>query len=436
MSARVARCALAAACLCTSLFVFPLAGGARGSAVLIERAHLPVGSTLIVRRDPTVPTVAIEVWFRAPSTGFETPVPGLARYAALAIGASRSGANRSLSEQVRDLGGRFAVTAYADAISIAISVPAGTEARMLKALSRAYFTPVFSPEGMRSALRDVVVAASQKKFDPDAFLHDAVFSALFSAGPAHYSTLPATTPEISRVTEAELQSFARRAFRSSNAVIALAGNVQADIAFAVDGRVDGQAMEAPFDSTPAAAPAAAATTFAEDATGLGWIGPPIADAKAATALDFIADYLFRPETGTVARASDLDSSDVFLTGQFITLHNPGVLLVEIAGKNYPAVRDRVESAITAMHSPLAPQSFSAALSAFEYHIRADSETPLNQADNFGWYSVEGDPAYAPSDDGAKYIALIHSLDAAYVARVAAQYLVHPVVITAKGTEKS
>lgn len=434
MNARSAQ-SLAAACLCASLLVFSLAGSARGSAPLIERARLPAGSTLIVRRDPSVPTVAIELWFRAPSTGFDQPVPGLARYAALAIGASKSGTDPSLSQQVRDLGGRFAVTAYADSVSIAISVPAGTEARMLKALSHAYFTPVLSAEGMRSALRDVVIAASQKKFDPDAFLHDAVFTALFSAGPAHYSTLPATTPEISAVGEAELERFARRAFRSSNAVIALAGNVQADIGASVDGRVDGQPMEAPIDSTPAADPVATAATFAEDASGLGWIGPPISDAKAATAMDFIADYLFRPDTGTVARATDLDSSDVFLTGQFITLHNPGVLLVEIAGKNYSVVRDRVQSAVTAMHAPLSQQQFSAAVTAFEYHIRADSQTPLNQADNFGWYSVEGDPAYAPSDDGAKYLSLIHSLDAAYVAHIASQYLAHPLVITAKGTDK-
>ena len=49
-------------------------------------------------------------------------------------------------------------------------------------------------------------------------------------------------------------------------------------------------------------PQPVATTGAESGQGLGWAGPAITDEREATALDFVSDYLFRPDTGTVQRA--------------------------------------------------------------------------------------------------------------------------------------
>ncbi len=41
-------------------------------------------------------------------------------------------------------------------------------------------------------------------------------------------------------------------------------------------------------------------------------------------MDFVADYLFRDETGVVSRALDREQTRRrTLSGQFITLHDPG-----------------------------------------------------------------------------------------------------------------
>ncbi|MFN2528694.1 MAG: hypothetical protein ABR584_08245 [Candidatus Baltobacteraceae bacterium] len=403
----------------------------------MERTNLPYGSQLIVRRDANVASVAVELWFRAPSTGFEDPTPGLSRYAATAIAASKVGGGQSLSQAVKSVGGRLGISAYPDAVSISASVPSGAESRIIKVMTSAYFTPALSAEGMRSALRDVVVAGTQKRFDVEETLRDGVFALIFPTGAFHYSTLPSNATALGQVTPSALRVFAARVFRSSNAVLAVAGNTQADIPAAISGgRTDGQSMERPIDATPVAGPASSSATFAEDAVGLGWVGPPIADTKAATALDFIADYLFRPQTGAVSRPVDSSSPDTFLTGQFITLHNPGVLLVEIAGKRRDEVRSIVLAAIEKMRTPLGAAEFSAARSAFEYHVLADSQTPLTEADNFGWYSIEGDSLYAPGDEGLRYVQTAQTLDPAFVSQVAQHYLGRPSVLELTGPTKS
>lgn len=402
----------------------------------VQRTALPFGSQLVILRDPAVPTVALELWFRAPSTGYDEPTPGLARYAATAIAATKLPGGQTLSGAIKNAGGRFSISDYPDAVAVAASVPAGSEARILKLMTTAYFTPVLSADGMRTGLRDVVVAGTQRRFDPEGTLRDAVFAQLFAAGPAHYSTLPAAAVALSHVTLENLRTFSARAFRSSNAVIAIAGNAQLDVAASVGGaRADGLAMDAPVDSKPAPPGAPATGAFGENAVGLGWTGPPISDPKAATALDFIADYLFRPDAGVVSQALARANTDVFLNGTFVTLHDPGVMLVQIAGKDSQSARDRVLAAIAKMQSPLDPATFLAARKAFEYHILADTQTPLGQADNFGWYAVEGDARYSPSDDGRKYLTVAESLDPAYVARIARQYLGTPAVVELTGSSK-
>lgn len=402
----------------------------------VQRTSLPFGSQLVMQRDPAAATVALELWFRAPSTGYEEPTPGLARYAATAIAASKLANGETLSGAVKNAGGRFSISDYPDAVSVAVSVPAGSEARMLKLLTTAYFSPVLSEAGMRTGLRDVVVAGTQRRFDPEGTLRDAVFAHLFAEGPAHYSTLPAAAVSLSHVTLENLRAFSARAFRSSNAVIAIAGNARLEVGASVGGaRADGLAMEPPVDSKPALPAAPVTGVFGENAVGLGWMGPPISDSKAATALDFIADYLFRPDAGIVSKALARANADVFMNGTFVTLHDPGVMLVQIAGKDSGSARDRVLAAIAAVQAPLDAATFAAARKAFEYHILADTQTPLSRADNFGWYAVEGDALYSPSDDGRKYLDAAESLDPAYVAGIARRYLGAPAVVELTGTAK-
>jgi hypothetical protein len=211
--------------------------------------------------------------------------------------------------------------------------------------------------------------------------------------------------------------------------LTLAGDVNAQLLASVRGSGNaGAPMDAPVDSALAAAPGS--TTKSSDVSGVGfaWSGPSIADAKADTALDFVADYLFDSDYGTLARAIQRANPKAFVNGQFITLHNPGVLLLTIAGVDSPAIRQQVRDAIASLQQPMSAHDFQAARNAFEYHIFHDTQTPMERADNFGWYAAEGNADYAPGADSGAYLKAVESLDPGFVAQIVRKYLQHPAIV--------
>jgi predicted Zn-dependent peptidase len=290
-------------------------------------------------------------------------------------------------------------------------------------------------EGYKSAIRDCAVAAAETRFDAERILQDALFSSLFSAGPAHYAPIPSSAADFTKISQQAVQAFAQRAFRQNNAVLSLAGNVDAQVLASVKSGAAGAPMDAPLDSTPASSPAPSTKSAYVSGLGFAWIGPPIADAKAATAMDFIADYLFDNDHGTVARAIQKANGDAYVNGQFITLHNPGVLLLTISGANSDAVRKEVGDAVAAMAQPMDGKAFAAARVAFEYHLFSQMQTPLSRADNFGWYAVEGNTAYAPGAPSGDYVKAVESLDPGYIAQTVRTYLQHPAVVQLLSTDR-
>ncbi len=159
--------------------------------------------------------------------------------------------------------------------------------------------------------------------------------------------------------------------------------------------------------------------------GLGWAGPPIADESAATAMDFLADALFAPRVGIVAKA--LAGRRASATGRFVTFHDPGVFLVTVTGPDAAAARPVVERAVAATLEPMSEGSFATARAGYVYRLLGAMETPADLSSVFGWYAVEGDAPYAPSEaagDG-RYFRLAAALTPQSVARVAARYLGPP-----------
>jgi len=412
-----------------------------GAPALAEQnGPLPHGGSYAMRPDSSVPTAAVDLWFRVPAVGFgATPVPGVSRLAATAIAASKPLLGDSLSSRVAQYGGRIAITIYPDAVAIGISVPANQVRDVVRAMTTAYFSPVLTSDGLTRALQDIARASLEKHFKPEETLHDLLFEQIFSAGPAHYATLPGNLADLQKVGMPQVQHFAQRAFRAQNAVLTVAGNIDSSFLNSVNAGIGNvpvslRGLDAPYDSSLAGVKTQTARPFPEDGLGLGWVGPPISDERAATALDFIADYLFRSETGMADTAVLAGNPDVYISGQFVTLHNPGVMLVSIAGKHQAAARKIVEDFIAKMMQPLDGQVFAAAAAAFRYHILSDLETPLSQADNMGWYAVEGNAAYAPDSSTNRYFAALDGLTPQYVADVARKYLRDPSVVTLTATE--
>jgi hypothetical protein len=210
---------------------------------------------------------------------------------------------------------------------------------------------------------------------------------------------------------------------------------------AVSGRSDADAAPEP-PAAPEIASALAPVTknFAENVGGYGWIGPGIADAREATAMDFIADYLFRADEGYVTRQVAEKYPDALLLGQFITLHDPGVMFVVYSGKDeVPQLRALVDDGFAQIQKPIDAVTFAARLEQFKYHLLSDLQTPTELADNFGWYTVEGAPDYAPgaNGDGGSYFKAADSLTPEFVAAVARKYFATaPATITLRPAPKA
>jgi len=385
---------------------------------------LPGGVAYVIRPDPAQSAAAVALWYRAPSGGFDAaPTPGLARLAAATVAASTPITGTPLSALVARYGGRLFVEGYPDSVSITALVPPDRVAATVRAMTADYFAPVVTASGLQSGLADSDEDALVHSFSDDA-IEDALGAALFAAGPLHDGTI-GTHDAFADAKLERVRAFAERAFRPANAILILTGNVDAAALANVASRA-GPAGDASPEPGAAESPRPAPATRRIDAyvggTGLAWIGPPIADETAATTLDFLADLLFAPRTGTVSRA--LGNLKASVHGTFVTYHDPGIFVVTISGDDAAAARPIVERAIADAAKPLAPAAFDSARAGFTYRLLADMDTPSSVADTFGWYAVEGDPSYAPAEGGlqGRYFGIVRSLSPAAVARTAAKYL--------------
>ena len=406
--------------------------GANAQPAAPPSGTLPGGVAYELRPDPAQSTAAIALWYRAPSGGFDaTPTPGLSRLAATTVAASTPITGTPLSDLVSRFGGRLVIEAYPDSVAITALVPADHVAATLRAMTADYFAPVVTAPGLEAGRVDTTEDALFRSYDLDA-IEDALGAALFAGGPLHDGTI-GTRNGLADTSLERVRTFAERAFRPANAILILTGNVDASALSSVATRAGPAGDAAPEPSaTQSARPAPAARRLDANiaGTGLAWIGPPIADEAAATTMDFLADALFAPKTGAVAKA--VGNRKATVTGKFVTYRDPGIFMVTISGDDAAAVRPVVEQTIADAAKPLAPAAFAAARAAFVYHLLEDMDSPSGVADTYGWYAVEGDAAYAPAEGGTqgRYFRLVTALTSAGVARTAAKYLgPAPAVVT-------
>lgn len=403
--------------ICASVSLLASSGKSTGT--------LTNGGIYVLQPDPAVASAAIELWFRAPAAGYDNATPGLSRVAATAVAASSHLHGTSLSEFARNVGGSLSINAYSDMVSIAVSVPAGRAREIVRALTAAYFSPSISAAGLRDALRDEAVIVQENLFEPHAALREMLFTQLFSEGPAHYGFTADSAEALAQLSPERVKNFAVRAFRSQNAILTLSGNVESrDVAIAAAGQA-GEAMDPPLDSVVAARPPALLKAGPVRGLALGWVGPPIAQARSVAALDLVANVLFDARNGTVFRALSKLEPAVSVDGQFITLHSAGVLAVTISGARSDLAKAAALEAVSALTHPLAPDVFEAARKALLYRVSAESATARTVADNAGWYASQGDVAGAPGDPSGHYARDVASLDPEYVAQIVRTYLTHP-----------
>jgi predicted Zn-dependent peptidase len=426
----LAKAALAAAFSVSS--IMPAAATAPVAASNVASGALAGGGQYIISHTESAPVAAIALWYRAPSSGFDAAgVPGLGRLAAATVAASAPVTGTPLGRYISEIGGRIAISSYPDSVAISALVPAESAADVVHAMTVSFFAPVVSAEGLKLAQRDVGEEAFFRQFNPEQTIDDALDGALFSDGPARFPSL-GPSADVSKINFDQVRTYAERAFRPANAVLVITGAVDASVlATAVPGHADpAPHPEPPLQAHFVQQPPPVSTTGVEAGQGLGWVGPAIHDEREATALDFISDYLFRSDTGTVQRAIAGTKSSV--SGKFVTYHDPGVLLVTISGGDVATTRKIVDDALAVARKPLDKPTFAAARDAFMYHMLSDIETPGGMADTLGWYTVEGNQAYAPGAAGqaSKYFAVAGSLTPAFVAATVNKYLGQPGAVVA------
>ena len=414
---------------------------ARASELAPGETVLPDGLTTQVRHATGSGAVALEIWIRCPANGWNGSQPGIARLTALATLAAKSGGT-SLRDLVRERGGQVAVSVFQTATEFAILAPAPDAAALQDELVRRVFHPSLDPaafDDARTRLAEEQAAAVQSGAE---VLREQVFASLFASGPLHDSTY-GDGQSLHAASLADVHEFAVRSYVAGASALVAVGNADAAaltshlLAVAPP---SGSGTAVPLSATaPAQAyPLSIASTQADvPGVALAWAGPPISDQRAATAMDFLSDYLADARAGAFARAARAANPGVEVNGQFVTLENPGLFYVSASGDGVDpvATEKALRDALAPVVARALPRAqFADALEAYETRLLRQMDSPQGLADNYGWYFAQNAPAYAPSATdgvmGGRYFANAAALTPEFVHDVARRYLgATPIVIT-------
>jgi predicted Zn-dependent peptidase len=309
---------------------------------------------------------------------------------------------------------------------VSVVAPSTVAPQIIAALTKSYFVPRLDLQGYKAAAFDLSTQALLNRLDAYVTVNDSLLSALFSDGPEHYPTLDETS--LTRLSFASLQAFARRAFRIDNALLVISGSVDNHLLDSVaetSHRADGP--EGAGNSTMASQPSEHIIESIVPAAGIGWFGPTIHDDMAATAMDFVADYLFNDRGGLLTTQFAEIAPNITLSGQFVTFRKPGVFLVTALGDGSDRFLPAIETQVHAMAKPMDAAAFAIAREAFISRIEMSQATPQGLAASLGWYDLEGNADYAPgmSGESGKYFRDAWALTPESVAAVAKQYLTAP-----------
>jgi predicted Zn-dependent peptidase len=329
---------------------------------------------------------------------------------------------------------------YQESTEIAILAPAYLSSSLLDKLTALALQPHLNQaafEAARTRLAAQQVAAGELV---DQALRDALFAHMFNSGPLHDSTYgdPLTLRALSLN---DVTAFVSRAYVPASELVVAVGSLNHDevvkrVAAAAPPASASQTMPSSEPAAASNAPISLAQRSAEGGLAMGWAGPPIADERAATAMDFLSDYLAHPGDGVLAKIIHGLNPATSFNGQFITLRNPGVFFVTASGEGLnpsdisPAIGNAIRETL---RKPLPPRDFDRALGAFVTHLLSDMQTAQALADNYGWYFAQGALPYSPSATdtalSGQYFQRVASLTPDFVSQVARRYLLaSPVII--------
>jgi predicted Zn-dependent peptidase len=428
--AGLAAASFALVCACLS----PARQAAADAPALTPtQTQLSDGLTLIARKATASPTAALEIWIRCPANGYGDPRPGIARLTALALVEEKSSGS-SLRDEAKRSGAQIAISVYQESTEVAILAPSNLSPALLDRLMGEVLHPHLDQAAFEAARQRLAAQQVASVDMVDQVLRDSLFARMFASGPLHDSTYgdPKT---LTGLGLADISGFAAHAYVPGNEIVVAVGDVDArDVAKRVGASAPAPAAAqnmpestlATFNDAPLALNRA---SIPESGVAIGWVGPPIQDQRAATAMDFLSDYLTHPTQGVVTKAVDQASADTLFGGQFVTLRSPGIFYVTASGEKLDptivsgTIRDAMRNAL---RGPLSATDFEQARAAFVTHLLHDMQTSQALADNYGWYFAQGALAYSPSATdtalSGEYFEQVAALTPDYVYSIARRYL--------------
>jgi predicted Zn-dependent peptidase len=286
-----------------------------GDPVLaVERFTLPCGLDVVIHPDPTMPLVAVSVWYRAGSSDERPGATGLAHLFEHLFKNSKHLAGRQHYEILRRAGAVDAnASTGADRTAYHEIVPSAQLdlALWIESDRMGYFEPGLTEQRFRTQ-QEVVINERRQRYENVAYGAErfAVAEALYPEGHPHRHLTIGLGEDIAAATLADIVAWYRTWYVPANAQLVVAGDVDLDDARARITRWFGSfpAAARPARARPAAPRLAAPVrTSVEDRFAAirrihrVWASPA-AFAPGDAELDVLASVLAAPGTGVLWRA--------------------------------------------------------------------------------------------------------------------------------------
>ena len=209
---------------------------------MIQPIILPAGATLLSERRRGSPSFAFSIWFPVGSRNEAPDERGFVHFAEhmLFKGSCRRDA-LSLWRAIERTGGYANGFTERDAMCVYCCVPAADWRLAVSLLSEAAFAPSFPPEEFDKEKQVILAEIEQVEDDVEETGYDAFLKHFW---PGHPASLPiaGSLDEVRAIRREALAAFCRETLSPSRAIIAVSGDVDADVLAAAAGEAIADAL--------------------------------------------------------------------------------------------------------------------------------------------------------------------------------------------------
>lgn len=227
-----------------------------GSAV-VEK--LPNGLTVMVLEEHALPVVSTQMLYKVGSRNECPGATGLAHYVEhMAFRATKNFPDSDVVSRIYAVGGEWHGYTWIDQTTYFETVPVQYLDLVLRIQADRMTSVKNDPDEFEAERGSVITELHSYENDPASVLYDAVLATAFQQHPYRYNVI-GWISDVEKITHADIVDFYQRHYRPSNAVLAIAGDVNTKDVL--------ERVRAYFGSIPASAPAPPVRTVEPVQTG-------------------------------------------------------------------------------------------------------------------------------------------------------------------------